>query len=83
MKRDYQNAKINVLIKAFLIFNKKKYVSSKMISEWINNHDFGINRSNITSQYVTRAIEKNNLKMFKNVDSIIIHNEKKFRIKED
>lgn len=43
MAKEYTKVRIRVLIKAYLVFNKGKRCTAKMISEWINSHRFGLN----------------------------------------
>ena len=56
MSKEYTKVRIRVLIKAYLVFNKGKRCTAKMISEWINSEWFGMNRSLVNPNIVARMI---------------------------
>ena len=58
MSKDYVNVKVRTLIKAYLVMNKGKRCTAKMISEWINGEWFGLNRSLVNPRVVGRMINR-------------------------
>ena len=56
MSKEYTKVRIRVLIKAYLVFNKGKRCTAKMISEWINSEWFGMNRSLVNPRTIARMI---------------------------
>ena len=58
MAKDTVHLKVRTLIKAYLIFNKGKKCTAKEISEWINGHWFGLNRSLVNPRVVGHMINR-------------------------
>lgn len=58
MSKDLVNAKLRALIKAYLVFNRGRKVSSKDISDWINGEYFGLNRSLVNARVVGHLLSK-------------------------
>ena len=50
------NLRVRTLIKAYLIFHKGKRCTAKEISEFINGHWFGLNRSLVNPRTVSNLI---------------------------
>jgi hypothetical protein len=59
MAKETVNLKIRTLIKAYLVFNKGKKCTSNEISEWINSHWFGLNRTLVNANKIGRLINSN------------------------
>ena len=59
MAKETVNLKVRTLIKAYLVFNKGKKCTAKEISEWINSHWFGLNRTLINPNKIGRLINAN------------------------
>ena len=59
MAKETVNLKIRTLIKAYLVFNKGKKCTAKEISEWINSHWFGLNRTLVNANKIGRLINSN------------------------
>lgn len=59
MAKETVNIKVRTLIKAYLVFNKGKKCTAKEISEWINSHWFGLNRTLINPNKIGRLINAN------------------------
>ena len=59
MARETVNLKIRTLIKAYLVFNKGKKCTAKEISEWINSGWFGLNRTLVNANKISRLINSN------------------------
>ena len=56
--KDYRDTKIRTLIKAYLVFNRKKKCTAKEISDFITSNDFGLNRSLCNARVIGHMLRK-------------------------